>query len=401
MHSSDIFVFSYCNSEISEYNDRRQEAIASGKHDVDRVDRKAETMKREERNLWYSLRRDVTEDTISVEIPVNYSREGRQGIHDLLTIEKHMQAVSIIYNDIMDSDCILYVQSSSTEQEGADIDDIMNTLPRRNYNAIGNKRERKAAETAAENMEGKKTMGKFEKDSARVHKLLDLQKERELTAAERAELLQIYRMAYHDSGKIEGCWSADASAHGCEFCEKMRHAAELQQDIICGKCYDYKQECYRTNVRNRHELNLLIMKSVLFTVDELRALPSGELLRINSSGDIDNVTQARNMIRLAIAHAFSHVGFWSKNDVIMTKAFDMEGKPANVVYVQSSPRINHRVNRGKYADYTFTVYDAEHIADAIASGSMECNGKKCKDCGYCCYYGAWPAGADIAELLRK
>lgn len=358
-------------------------------------------MKREERKLWYSLRRDVTEATISVEIPVNYSREGRQGIHDLLTIEKHMHAVAIIYNDILDCDCILYVQGSRAEQENADADDIMNALPRRNYDALWNKRERKQAEAVAEKTEEKKAMGKFEKDAARVHELLSMQETRELTAAERAELLQIYHMAYHDSGKIEGIWSADASAHGCEFCAAMRRAAEIQTDIICGKCYDWRQECYRHNVRDRHGLNLLIMKSVLFTVEELATLPAGELLRINSSGDIDNVTQARNMIRLAAAHPRAYTGFWSKNDVVMTKAFDIEGKPENVIYVQSSPRINHKVSRGKYADYTFTVYDAEHIAEAIASGSMECNGKKCRDCGFSCYYGLWPRGADVAELLRK
>ena len=37
-------------------------------------------MKREERTLLNQLRKSVTPDTINVEIPVNYSHEGRQAI---------------------------------------------------------------------------------------------------------------------------------------------------------------------------------------------------------------------------------------------------------------------------------------------------------------------------------
>ena len=54
-------------------------------------------MKRIERNTYNSLRKSITADTINVEIPVEYTHEGRQGIHEMLTIEKHMRASMICW----------------------------------------------------------------------------------------------------------------------------------------------------------------------------------------------------------------------------------------------------------------------------------------------------------------
>lgn len=248
-------------------------------------------------------------------------------------------------------------------------------------------------------MSSTKKPGKYERDLAIVDAILS-KKPEDITPAERLQLLSIYQVSYHDTGKIEGTFSCDSSCHGCDFCQKMRKAAETDPSIICGRCYDAAQESYRTNVRNRHSLNLRIMKTVSFTVAELACLPSGMIDRINSSGDIDNVVQAGNMVKYAIAHPAAHVGLWSKNHPAVAAAMDQYGKPENMVYIASSPRINVRGQLPKYADYTFTVYDKDHIAAAIAAGSMECNGKKCISCGYKCYFQTWPEGADIAELLR-
>lgn len=242
-------------------------------------------------------------------------------------------------------------------------------------------------------------MGKYENDKAMVDAILAKGIDN-LTAVDRMQLLNVYKVSYHDTGKIEGTFSCDSSCHGCTFCQQMRKAAEKDPSIICGRCYDARQEEYRTNVKNRHSLNLRIMASVSFTIDELKTLPSGMIDRINSSGDIENEIHAGNMLKYAIAHSASFVGFWTKNYKAMEKAIEKYGKPQNVIYIASSIHINKKATLPKYADYTFTVYDKEHIAEALNSESMECNGKKCKDCGYKCYFGTWPKGSDIAELLR-
>lgn len=94
-------------------------------------------MKRIERNTYNSLRKSITDDTICVEIPTEYTHEGRQGIHEMLTIEKHMRASSILWNDIEKCYCIHYVpcfdeydNDRRMEQEAQDIDEIMNSLPK-------------------------------------------------------------------------------------------------------------------------------------------------------------------------------------------------------------------------------------------------------------------------------
>ena len=246
-----------------------------------------------------------------------------------------------------------------------------------------------------------KKLGKFAADLARVNAILTPDRDPEtLTAIERLELLHIYQASYHDGGKIEGCTSCDASAHGCEFCAKMRAAAAHDKTIICGYCYDYSQEEYRPEVLQRHSLNLRIMKTVLFTVEELAALPLFTVTRINSSGDIDNTTQARNMLRIAKAHPHTPVAIWTKNVPAMAAALDAEGKPANVTLIRSSIRINQPDELPPRFDYTFTCYATKaDLATALALGAAECNGKKCRECGYKCYYRAH-TGTDIAEYLR-
>lgn len=183
----------------------------------------------------------------------------------------------------------------------------------------------------------------------------------------------------------------------------MIEASEKNKLVICGLCYDDAQESRWSNVENRHGLNMRILSSVLFDEAELATLPIGGVAcRINSSGDVPNVTYARNCIRIAKSHPATRFGFWAKNIPACEQAFDLEGgKPSNMIFVQSSLLIGFPCKRSRYADYTFTVYpDEQTTQKAIADGACECNGKKCMECGFKCYFGTWEHGANIAELLR-
>lgn len=241
---------------------------------------------------------------------------------------------------------------------------------------------------------------KLIKDFETVSPILD-KAPYDISPEEATMLLTVYKVAYHDSGKIDGVCSCDSSCNGCTFCACMRQAAEHDNTIICGKCYDNKQESYKANVKYRHMLNLWIMSSVLFTEDELKFVSITALTRINSSGDIENLVHARNMIRLAKAHPYAHVALWTKNIQVVAKAFDIEGKPKNMVYIASSIHINQPAALPKYADYIFTVYNNDPtLQAALMAGAVECNGKKCRDCNYKCYLKSWPVGANIAELLK-
>lgn len=243
-----------------------------------------------------------------------------------------------------------------------------------------------------------KKPGKYERDLAQVNAIMAKD---HITHEDRLQLLQIYNVSFHETGKIEDLFSLDSSCNGCTFCAKMRAAAEKDPSIICGRCYDAKQEEYRTAVKNRHMLNLRIMSTVEFTIEELETIRVFGICRINSSGDIENEVHARNMVRYAYACKGTPVALWAKNTPAVETAMDQLGKPENLVYIASSIRIDKPGQLPKYADYTFTVYSSkEKVQEALARGAGECNGKKCKACGFKCYLRKWAQGQDIAELLR-
>jgi len=244
----------------------------------------------------------------------------------------------------------------------------------------------------------------FENELFTVANILE-KSNNEITAAERFMLLKIYRPAFHKSGKIENIMSYDSTATNCEFCAAMRKAAENNPLHICGYCYDYSQEHgYKgVNIVNRHTLNMIIMSEIEFTVDELKMLPVAAINRINSSGDVPNVTYARNMIKLCFAFQFVKFAFWAKNTAAVIAAVDELGKPENVTLVQSSLIIGKPAALAKYFDFVFTVYLTRDDVDAaVAAGAGECNGKKCMDCGYSCYLDVWKKAGivNIAEYLR-
>ena len=245
--------------------------------------------------------------------------------------------------------------------------------------------------------------GKIEKDIAIVKSIFDKGLEN-ITHNDRLILLSVYNIAYHESGKIEGIFSLDSSATNCSFCVKMREyaAKHPEKNIICGSCYDFRQEQYKLQALARHTLNMLIMETIEFTIEELATLAVYGLVRINSSGDSTNNIYAGNMIKFSISHPQCNIAIWSKNTGSYINACNQYGKPDNVTLIQSSVYVDKATKPAKYFDFVFTVYFNENkVNEAIAAGACECNGKKCRDCGYKCYLHGWSGSANIAELLRK
>ena len=249
-----------------------------------------------------------------------------------------------------------------------------------------------------------KKVGKFERENAIVESILNKE---EITESDRMQLIAILQAPYHESGKIEGIQSIDSSAHNCTFCNQMR--ASKNPDLICHACYDYKLESFRENMKNRHGLQLKILSSVLFTGEELACLPIyTDKFRLDSCGDIENTTQARNYLRICKSHVRTTFTLWTKNLVAIRKALELEnGKPENLIIIFSDPIIN---GCGKndtifkafpWIDYIFMVARKDDVQSFLDMGMNECNGKKCKDCGYKCYIrNAWENHTVIVEKLR-
>ena len=234
-----------------------------------------------------------------------------------------------------------------------------------------------------------------------------LEKGDAMTADDRRALLAIVNVAYHDSGKIEGCWSVDGCAC-CEFCQRMISAAEHNVLMICGACYA-AADAWKEAAWRRHTLNARILSSVLFTAEELTALHiDGPRCRFNEDGDTVNVIHGRNLLRIAETRPETWFGYWYKNKPAVEEALHAEGYhsretlPANVRFIHSSALIGFPAAETWFDDGIFTVYpDAETTAAAIAGGAWECNGRRCRDCGYHCYMmQRRPRAMHIAEVLR-
>lgn len=228
-----------------------------------------------------------------------------------------------------------------------------------------------------------------------------------MTAADRARLLELLKVSYHDSGKIEGCFSVDGNA-SCEFCQRMIAAAQECILIICGACYA-AADAYKEAAWRRHKLNARILSSVLFTTEELTALAiDGTRCRFNEDGDTVNVTHARNLLRIAATRPGTFFGYWYKNRPAVEGGLHAEGiftreqLPHNVRFIHSSLLIGFPAEATWFDDGIFTVFpDAETTAEAIAAGAWECNGRRCRACGYNCYLQERrPEPIHIAELLR-
>lgn len=86
-------------------------------------------MKRIERNTLNALRRNVNPDTIYVEIPISWTKEGRQAIHEMLIIEKHMHAVRRCPNVLTGEPIVLYARGAVPGHIPGDVEEITAALP--------------------------------------------------------------------------------------------------------------------------------------------------------------------------------------------------------------------------------------------------------------------------------
>lgn len=228
-----------------------------------------------------------------------------------------------------------------------------------------------------------------------------------MTTADRHELLSLVNISYHDSGKIDGVFSIDSSA-SCEFCQRMIEAAKTRVLMICGACYA-AADAWKEAAWRRHKLNARILSTVLFTVEELASLSiPGLLCRYNEDGDTVNETMSRNYLRIAAAHPHTMFGYWYKHTAAVEAGLIAEGirrredRPENIRFIHSSVLIGFEAAETWFDDGIFTVYpDEETTLEAVRNGAHECNGRKCRDCGYTCYVmQRRPAVVRIAEVLR-
>jgi len=198
-------------------------------------------------------------------------------------------------------------------------------------------------------------------------------------AAEYTVLVSALWIVNHMNLKLEGICSISSSVHDNCFCK----ARQAIKDCICKYCYAANQQAYQTGLKEHNILNGIILRNVLIPVKYFKLLKIiFPYIRIESFGDVQNVIQARNYIRIIKAFPEKRCAIWSKNIAIWAQAFQYEGKPGNTTYVHSSSFLNKpdNIDRKKYrfVDHVFTVYTKDYIKKHNIV--INCGGKKCMEC---------------------
>lgn len=180
------------------------------------------------------------------------------------------------------------------------------------------------------------------------------------------------------SGKMSGIPSVSTSCLVNPICiARMKDG-----NSVCSHCFaESQQKRYKASrensIRNFHLLN----DSVL-PLELLPRFANVAIVRIESFGDVASVTQAINYANLCKVNPTVTFAWWSKNMKICKKAFDIVGKPNNVIMVESSEKMNTQKERScDIVDKVFTVYDEKTIAEK--SVEINCGARCCATCRRC------------------
>ncbi len=204
-----------------------------------------------------------------------------------------------------------------------------------------------------------------------------------------ADLVSCIWVVNHTDNKLEGLCSVSSSVCDNKLCSWRQKI----KDCICSHCYAQNQQSYKTGLKEHNILNGLVLRNILIPVSFFKKnlFICSKILRIESFGDVANVTQARNYIRIIKAFPRKRCAIWSKNLLILEEAFRLEGKPKNTTFVFSSSFINKPAaidrKRFSFVDHRFTVFDADYIKRWNIK--INCGGKKCMNCIKAktnCYY---------------
>jgi hypothetical protein len=174
-------------------------------------------------------------------------------------------------------------------------------------------------------------------------------------------LAQCLSITTHE-GKMKGINSISTSCLDNKYCLARMKAG----DSVCAHCFAESLLSYRQGLGDNCIINGKVLRSVVIPVEAFKQaknfepLLNAQIFRIESFGDVENVTQAINYIHLIRAYPLVFFGVWSKNYKVWVKAFEQEGKPDNMSFVISSVKMNVPEKVKEYADHVFTVYDLEH-----------------------------------------
>lgn len=194
------------------------------------------------------------------------------------------------------------------------------------------------------------------------------------------------------SGKMLGIPSISTSVLLNTICQARRTV----KGSICEKCFAQATVSRYSGLSKNLEENYHLLTESILPEDLLPIFGNVQNVRIESFGDVQNVTQCINYANIAKINPDVTFAWWTKNARIVSEAFDIVGKPENVILIESSEFVNVRKEKSsKYVDKVFTVFSPDFIA---AQGvNINCGARSCATCKNCYRMNT---EADVREQLK-
>lgn len=194
------------------------------------------------------------------------------------------------------------------------------------------------------------------------------------------------------TGKMYGIPSISTSCLRNDLClARMKNGAS-----VCSHCFAETTVRRYTELGKNLEANFDLLTTSVLPLSVLPRFKSNvRIARIESFGDVANVTQAINYINIIKVNPHVMFAWWSKNAKIVSAAIEQVGKPKNVILVESSEQLNHQREITDGFDKVFTVYDDNTIDTQKVN--VNCGARSCDTCRRCY---SKRTGAVVNERLK-
>lgn len=188
-------------------------------------------------------------------------------------------------------------------------------------------------------------------------------------------------ITWNHSGKMSGMVSLSTSPLENPYC--MNRCKN--ENSICSHCFSMNLQKMRKELKEKLIRNTELLTKTVIPVNEMPLL-NVCYFRLESFGDIQNVTQVHNYFNLCKRNKGTTFALWTKNPFVIKNALASGlKKPGNLIVIYSSPMMNTATNLERlqsvfpFVDKIFTVYDKEHSKDV----NINCGANHCLSCLRC------------------
>ena len=199
------------------------------------------------------------------------------------------------------------------------------------------------------------------------------------------------------TGKMAGMSAITSSMLCNEHCQKLSKIT----GSVCEKCYTRKYLSCRPSVEKCYKENTELLSSSIIPIKQLPFI-NAAMCRLESFGDIVNVTHLQNYINLVKKNNHCMFSLFTKNYTLVFQYFKTHKKPKNHSLVISSLFLNtpFEINPIKELKLTnlkiFTVYTKAYANKN--SIIINCGKNRCIDCRRCYTRNKTPIY--VSELLK-